>query len=247
MAFLVLLSLALLPPGTSMTRTTHLQMMARGKSPNPAAGGFGAAKAAPLSLDDVVATFPNRLPSRADVCCPCGTGDSYEACCQPYHLGVKVAETPERCLRSRYSAFCYRLPKYIISTTAKSNSDWQADKVKWARRLHKEQMFDSFEFVSLEIVDQAEGASEREALINMRVTLQPIDERTKLKSQVEPMVFAELSKFKQTAKGAWLYSTGSVTSEVAGLKGRTLNDDKDLSRLQKDVGFVEGVMNTPKN
>jgi uncharacterized protein YchJ len=33
---------------------------------------------------------------------------SPQACCEPYHYGDKVAETPETLMRSRYSAFAKR-------------------------------------------------------------------------------------------------------------------------------------------
>ena len=171
----------------------------KAKAKSSSAGGFGAPKAPPPTLDEVCASFPNRLPKDTSVCCPCGTAESYENCCLPYHVGDAAAETPEMCLRTRYSAFCYRLPKYIIQSTAKSNRDWSADKVKWARRLHKEQMFDAFEFKQLEVGESEGGQSEREALLSMRVTLQPIDERTRLPTQAEPMVFSERSTFTRSS------------------------------------------------
>jgi len=221
--------------------------MAKAKAKPAATGGFGAPKAPPPTLDDVCASFPTRLPEDTSVCCPCGTGDTYEKCCRPYHIGDAVAETPERCLRTRYSGFCYRLPKYIIKSTAKSNRDWSANKVKWARKLHREQMFDSFKFVQLEVLEEEErGESEREAFLSMRVTLQPIDERTRLPTQAEPMVFAERSTFTRSSKGAWLYAAGAVTSEVSGLKDRVLNDESDLGTLEKDVGWVRGILNEDK-
>ena len=249
-AVLVPLSLHLSPSSLHLPPTqlqSPISMMARPKGGSKkkvtaaSAGGFGAPKPPPPTLDEVVAGFPTRLPKDTSVDCPCGDGRSYDTCCQPYHKFMKVPESPEWCLRSRYVGFCYRQPKYIISTTSKSNSDWQDDKVKWARRLNKEQMFDSFKFVSLDILNVEEGETEREAFIDMKVTLQPIDEKTGLNTQAEPMVFAERSRFTQNAKGAWLYASGEVTSEVSGLKGRVLNSEQDLGRLRSDVEFVRGV------
>ena len=100
--------------------------------------------------------------------------------------------------------------------------------------------------MQLEVLEQEEGESEREAFLSMRVTLQPIDERTRLPTQVEPMVFAERSTFTQSSKGAWLYAAGAVTSEVSGLKDRVLNDESDLGTLKKDVGWVRGILNEDK-
>ena len=124
--------------------------------------------------------------------------------------------------------FCYRLPEYIIRTTDKSNSDYQKDTIKWARRLDREQMFDSFQFAGLEVGELEEGEREDTAYLSLRVTLLPIDKQTGLQSQPEPMVFSERSKFLRSAKGHWLYAAGEVRSEAAGFKGRVLNVEKDL-------------------
>jgi len=37
--------------------------------------------------------------------CPCGTGEAYDACCGPLLANVAQAPTPERLMRSRYTAF----------------------------------------------------------------------------------------------------------------------------------------------
>jgi len=50
--------------------------------------------------------------------CPCGSGKEYEACCQPFHKGLKKAETPEAALmRSRYSAFVKGEAEYLLATS----------------------------------------------------------------------------------------------------------------------------------
>ena len=54
-----------------------------------------------------VATTPNSLSQAI----------AYSDCCQPYHKGLKKAETAERLMRTRYSAFVKVLPKYIVTTT----------------------------------------------------------------------------------------------------------------------------------
>ena len=85
-----------------------------------------------------------------------------------------------------------------------------------------------------------------QAMLSLRVSLLPIDEKTGLQTQPEPMVFAERSRFVKNAKGEWLYGSGEVSSEAAGLKGRVLNDEKDLGGLQKDVDFVNGLFDQAK-
>jgi SEC-C motif domain protein len=51
--------------------------------------------------------------------CPCrkkSDSTTYEACCQPYHLGVHIAATAEALMRSRYSAFVQRNAAYVSAT-----------------------------------------------------------------------------------------------------------------------------------
>ncbi|MEO1331581.1 MAG: YchJ family metal-binding protein [Pseudomonadota bacterium] len=49
--------------------------------------------------------------------CPCG-GASYAACCARLHLGQAEAETAERLMRSRYSAFARGEAAYLLRTWA---------------------------------------------------------------------------------------------------------------------------------
>jgi SEC-C motif-containing protein len=47
--------------------------------------------------------------------CPCGSGASYAVCCGPLHRGA-AAETAERLMRSRYSAFAVGEVDYLFRT-----------------------------------------------------------------------------------------------------------------------------------
>ena len=64
--------------------------------------------------------------------CPCQitpTSDTvstllaYSDCCQPYHDDMKKADTAERLMRSRYSAFVLVKSKYIVETTLPLQQD----------------------------------------------------------------------------------------------------------------------------
>lgn len=48
--------------------------------------------------------------------CPCGSGRSYAACCQPAHSGHTPAQTPEALMRSRYAAFFLQDADYVLAT-----------------------------------------------------------------------------------------------------------------------------------
>ena len=49
--------------------------------------------------------------------CYCGSGLLYENCCQPFHLKIKPAPTPEALMRSRYTAFVIGNADYLYETT----------------------------------------------------------------------------------------------------------------------------------
>jgi SEC-C motif-containing protein len=49
--------------------------------------------------------------------CPCKSRETYAVCCQPFHLGRAKPETAEQLMRSRYSAYFFRLVDYLVATT----------------------------------------------------------------------------------------------------------------------------------
>ena len=73
--------------------------------------------------------------------CPCCSGKTYENCCEPYHLGKNLPQTPEQLMRSRYTAFALVLTNYLVETTHSSTQkdndfsdieDW-AKSNKWLK------------------------------------------------------------------------------------------------------------------
>jgi SEC-C motif-containing protein len=50
--------------------------------------------------------------------CPCGTGQTYGACCGRWHAGPQHLQAPdaERLMRSRYSAYVLDLADYLRAT-----------------------------------------------------------------------------------------------------------------------------------
>ena len=57
----------------------------------------------------------NKPPTKTTPPCPCGTGKSYETCCQPWHLGTP-APNAEGLMRSRYTAYVLGLEDYLLKT-----------------------------------------------------------------------------------------------------------------------------------
>jgi len=46
--------------------------------------------------------------------CPCGSGESFTACCGPLHSGTSRAATAEQLMRSRFSAFAVGDAAYLL-------------------------------------------------------------------------------------------------------------------------------------
>ena len=68
------------------------------------------------------------LPSDESLCA-CGSEKQYGRCCRRFHVAQSQPRLAVELLRSRYSAYAYRLPSYIMSTTHKSTSEF--DRRKW--------------------------------------------------------------------------------------------------------------------
>ena len=49
--------------------------------------------------------------------CPCKSGKLYEECCRDFLTGVRLPETVEALMRSRYTAYTLVNAAYILSTT----------------------------------------------------------------------------------------------------------------------------------
>lgn len=82
--------------------------------------------------------------------CPCGSGIDYTACCEPIILGKEPAKTAEALMRSRYTAYVVKNPKYLgDSLHPDHRSDWDEESTrKWANEA---------EWHSLQIVSTDKG------------------------------------------------------------------------------------------
>lgn len=67
--------------------------------------------------------------------CPCG-GGMYATCCAPYIEGAAVPDTPERLMRSRYTAYTLKNEPYLLATWHPSTRPQEqlidpAEKLQW--------------------------------------------------------------------------------------------------------------------
>ncbi|KAL3907760.1 MAG: hypothetical protein SGILL_008745 [Bacillariaceae sp.] len=189
--------------------------------------GFGAP---PPTLEETLAGFKTSIPENAaELPCPCGTSSAtYENCCQPLHDDPTKCQTPLDVLKSRYSAFSYRKIGHILATTHPKCRDYQQDKVAWAKDLNKAGMFDSFDFVKLEVMEEESSRDNDKAYIDFQVTMRGRDNNVEQRSAAsvagEETTIRERSQFlRDSSSGAWTYSGGDVRSGVEGLEDVTLN------------------------
>ncbi len=130
--------------------------------------------------------------------CPCKSRLSYALCCLPFHQGKAKPETAEQLMRSRYSAYFFRLVDYLVETT---HPETRAPRLKQSL----EKIIHQANWSYLTILGVAQGGKE--------------DKRGKVEFVAEYFVegeaheLHEVSRFKRF-KGAWKYLDvkGSSTS-----------------------------------
>lgn len=127
--------------------------------------------------------------------CPCCSGKTYENCCKPYHKGLEPKDALSL-MRSRYSAYFYSFPEYIINTTHKQNVQYNPDLTLWKQEILDFCRLTDFE--SLEIIDFSSKNSEASVTFIAHLI-----------QNGEDVSFWEKSLFKKY-KGKWLYLKGEV-------------------------------------
>mmetsp|Transcript_50889 Transcript_50889/g.82298 ORF Transcript_50889/g.82298 Transcript_50889/m.82298 type:complete len:234 (+) Transcript_50889:90-791(+) len=84
----------------------------------------------------VIAYQASRLPANPDKeKCACGSGLSYRRCCSEWHERGEAPIDPILLIKTRYSAFAYSLPEYIIATTSKNGPEYQTNAGSWETSL----------------------------------------------------------------------------------------------------------------
>lgn len=134
-----------------------------------------------------------KIPREREVSlCPCTREKSYAECCMPFHYGRSRPKTAEALMRSRYTAFFFRLVDYLVATThpdkREKNLARELDKTIWDPSWRK-----------LEILNKSKGTQE--------------DKTGKVEFQAtyslnnETHLLHEKSRFRKF-KGKWMYLDG---------------------------------------
>jgi SEC-C motif-containing protein len=126
--------------------------------------------------------------------CPCSSGLSYDACCEPLINGTGNAATPEALMRSRYCAYVLQNIPYLARTLHPSQrNDFDEDgATRWSRES---------QWLGLEIVGTPETS--------------PGDQTGTVEFKVHytrdgvTQVHHELSEFRRS-DGTWYFSDGKL-------------------------------------
>ena len=129
--------------------------------------------------------------------CPCHSGKPYKECCKPYHTKEALPETPEKLMRSRYSAYALNLPDYIIETTLEGSPAYNNNLLEWRPSITSFSKSTNFENLTIESTKIKGDKGE----VTFHATLS---------SNGADVSFTELSLFEQI-NGKWFYAQGHPT------------------------------------
>jgi SEC-C motif-containing protein len=116
--------------------------------------------------------------------CPCGTGLTYDECCEPFHVGEAAAPTAEALMRSRFSAFARADEAYLLRT-------WH-----WSGRPQRIEFDDGRRWTRLDVLGHTDGG-----LLDSQGTVQF---EAHYRQDGKPGVQRENSRFTRE-NGEWLY------------------------------------------
>src|SRR6476619_1748756 len=92
--------------------------------------------------------------------CPCGSGATFGACCEPVINGTRESETAEELMRARYSAFVTGAIDFIVDSTHSrtrkevdidfvrewsQTSEWRGLEIFETKQVNDDKAFVSFE------------------------------------------------------------------------------------------------------
>jgi SEC-C motif-containing protein len=134
---------------------------------------------------------------RPTASCPCGSEEPFGRCCLPLHLGERQAETAERLMRARYSAYAVGDLDYV----------WQT----WHPKTRPPELADpGLTWTGLEIVDTVDGRpGDESGEVEFRAFYRP-NRRSGTRGRDEPNGYLhERSRFAVRAR-RWFYVDGDI-------------------------------------
>ncbi len=137
--------------------------------------------------------------------CPCGSKLKFEKCCKPFIDGAEFADTPEKLMRSRYSAYTKANVDYLGKTvhgSAKKSFDAEAA-LEWAKQA---------KWNGLEVKESHVEANGHQGIVEFIASF-TIDGK--------PQAIHERAEFNKVGD-KWYYTDGKIYSQNKSVK----NDPK---------------------
>ncbi len=135
--------------------------------------------------------------------CPCGSGVSYEDCCQPIISGTKDAPTAEALMRSRYTAFAkVEIEHLCESLHPEHRDDFDAKAAeKWARES---------EWLGLDVIKTVDGGEDdKEGVVEFTA---------KYTDRGQQIDHHEVARFER-AEGKWYFVAGRIVQDTYRREG----------------------------
>lgn len=126
--------------------------------------------------------------------CPCGSGSAYSECCEPIIKGSQPAETAEKLMRARYSAYVGVEMDFVFETThpdQRGDYDHKGTR-EWA---------ENSGWQGLEIISTRNGGT-KDSTGEVEFIARFLEKET-------PREHHELAKFKRE-NGLWLFTDGAM-------------------------------------
>ena len=126
--------------------------------------------------------------------CPCGSGEPFSSCCNPFILGERTPNTAEQLMRSRYTAYTQAATAYLIETTCPTQR-------KHIQQENLEHSCKDTDWISLEVLETQKGtATDQTGTVTFIAKAR--DKKTGFVQTIH-----ECSSFEKK-DGAWVYTTG---------------------------------------
>jgi SEC-C motif domain protein len=146
--------------------------------------------------------------------CPCGSGQSYTDCCEPYHLEKRLPPTPEALMRARFTAFAQGKVAFIMNTVDRKHPDFRKSANLWKLELLK--YCETTRFLTLTILsasNQSADWNDQQDLgwVEFEVLMQ---DKASNPAKCKPYILYEKSVFTRKNQ-RWLYTSGDCKTKPA--------------------------------
>jgi SEC-C motif-containing protein len=133
--------------------------------------------------------------------CPCHSNETFENCCSPFLSGKKRADTAEKLMRSRYTAYTKADIEYIKNTMV-------PEKRKKFDAIEAKQWATSSKWKKLENIDtEMGGPDDKTGMVEFVATYE---------KEGEGVDHHEVSMFRKGKDGEWLFVDGEAHEHKEG-------------------------------